>query len=97
MARYTLFQPFEAALHLGFGEVFIAGVDGFEFRAVDGDTRRIQELQAPAECDKLAADLADGFSVVLAEIGNGFEIRRQASGQPDQFQIALALALQAAA
>ena len=35
--------------------------------------------------------------MVLAEISNGFEIGRELARQPDQFEIALALALQAAA
>lgn len=38
---------------------------------------------------------ADRFAVVIAEIGDGLEIRRQPAQQPDQLQIAVGFLLQA--
>ena len=40
---------------------------------------------------------AIGLTVVLAEVGNGLEVRHQADGQPDQFGVALTLPLKAPA
>src|SRR3954465_750997 len=42
----------------------------------------------------LAANPANGLAVILAEVGYGLEVRHQASGQPNQFDVALALPLQ---
>ena len=44
-----------------------------------------------------SAHLADRFTVVLAEIRNGLELRHEAAAQPDQLDIALALPLDASA
>src|SRR5580704_19064656 len=50
-----------------------------------------------AQRDELAAHLTNGLAVVLAEIRDGLEIRRQLPGQPDHLDIALTLPLQASA
>ena len=47
-----------------------------------------------AQQDELAADLADGFAVVAAEVGDRLEVRRQPPGEPDQLDVALRFALQ---
>src|SRR5471032_2644871 len=47
-----------------------------------------------ASSARSARNPADGLAVVLAEVGYGFEVRHQASGQPNQFNVALALPLQ---
>ena len=47
--------------------------------------------------DEFAADVADRLAVVLAEVGDGLEVRRQATGQPHQLDVALGFALQATA
>src|SRR5262252_6324838 len=44
--------------------------------------------------DELAADLTNGPAIVLAEIRNGLEVRRQPTGQPDHLDVALAFPLQ---
>jgi hypothetical protein len=54
-------------------EVPVPRVDRFELAAVNGHTRVAEEIDAPVQYYELAADLADGHAVVLAEIGYRFE------------------------
>src|SRR6187431_2813594 len=56
-----------------------------------------EQLKASAQHHELAADLADGLAIVLAEVGYGLEVRHQAAGQPNQLDVTLALTLQAPA
>jgi len=60
--------------------------------AIDGS-----KFKAAAQPHELAADLADRLAIVLAEVGDGLEIRHQAAGQPNQLDVALTLPLQAPA
>ena len=53
-----------------------------------------EQIQLAAQHDELAAHLADRRPIVLAEVGNGLEVRHQPSGQPHQLDVALRLALQ---
>lgn len=46
---------------------------------------------------KATAHIADANTVVMAEVGNGFEVRCQTSGEPHQLHVALSFALQAPA
>src|SRR5207342_1285470 len=87
----------QTALHLGLGEVSIPRVDGLELAAVDRNTRFAEQFKAPAQHYELAADLADGLAIVLAEVGYRLEVRHQAAGQPNQLDVALAFSLQAPA
>src|SRR5580704_466730 len=50
-----------------------------------------------AQRDERAAHLTNGLAIVLAEIRDGLEIRRQLPGQPDHLDIALTFPLQAPA
>src|SRR6185436_5370592 len=50
-----------------------------------------------AQRDELAADLTNGLAIVLAEVRDRLEVRRQLPGQPDHLDIALAFPLQASA
>src|ERR1700682_5491712 len=93
-ALVDLRQP---PLHLGLREVPVSRVDGLELAAVDRNARLAEQLEAPAQHHELTADFADGLAVVLAKIGYRLEVRHQAAGQPHQLDVALALALQAAA
>jgi hypothetical protein len=86
-----------APLHLGLGEVPVSRVDGLELAAVDRNARLAEQLTASAQHHELTADLADGLAIVLPEVGYHLEVRHQAAGQPNQFDVALALALQAPA
>jgi len=84
-------------LHLRLGEVLVPRVDGLELRSIDGDARCSKQIKLAAQRDELAADLTNGLAIVLAEIRDGLEVRRQLPGQPDHLDIALAFPLQASA
>src|SRR3984885_2040615 len=84
----------QTALHLGLCEVPITRVDGLELAAVDRNARFAEQFKTAAQHHELAANPADGLAVILAEVGYGLEVRHQASGQPNQFDVALALPLQ---
>src|SRR5271154_5288336 len=81
----------QTALHLGLSEVPISRVHGLELAAVDRNARFAKQFKTAAQHHELAANLADGLAVVLAEVGYGLEVRHQASGQPNQFDVALAI------
>ncbi|MNP63773.1 hypothetical protein D3C76_1592110 [compost metagenome] len=86
-----------AGLHLGLGEVTVAIVHCFELAAVDGDDRLREQIEVTTENHELTADAANGFTVVLAKVGDGFEIRGQASREPHQLDIAFNFTLKPAA
>ncbi len=56
-----------------------------------------EQVQLTAEHNELPACTANGRPIVLAEIGDRFEVRHQSAGQPHQFDIALGLTLQPSA
>ena len=76
------------------GEVLVAVVHRLELAAIDGHDRLGEQIELAAQHDELAAYLADRRPIVLAEVGNGLEVRHQPSGQPHQLDVALRLALQ---
>lgn len=78
-------------------KVLIAVVDRLELAPIDGDDGLGEQLELPAQDDELPADVADRRAVVLAEVGDRFEIRHELAGQPNEFNVALRLALQAPA
>jgi hypothetical protein len=53
-----------------------------------------EQLQPAAQHHELAADLADRLAVILAEVGDGLEVRCQTPGQPHQLDVTLSFALQ---
>ena len=57
--------------------------------------RKPKRPRDPAQHHELTADFADSLTIVLPEIGYCFEIRHQATSQPDQLDVALALPLHA--
>ena len=97
VARDALVDALKTPPHLGLGEVLVARIDSLEFGTVDGDARHAQQIKLAAQRHEATADLTNGLAVVLTEIRNGLEIRRQLSGQPDQLDITLALTLKASA
>src|SRR6476619_8415365 len=97
VARDALVDPLKTPFHLGLGEVLIARIDRLEFGTVDGDARHVQQIKLAAQRHEGTADLTNRLAVVLAEIRNGLEVRRQLPRQPDQLDVALAFALKAAA
>jgi hypothetical protein len=97
IALDAVVELFDPGLQLAVSEDLVAVVDRLELAAVDGDDAVGEELHPAAQQHELLADLADGLAVVTAEVGNGLEVRGQAPGQPDQFEVALRLGLQASA
>ena len=79
------------------GEVVVATVDGFELAAVEGHDRLREQAQLAAQHDELRARLLDRGAVVLAEVGDGLVVGREAPGEPHQLDIAPRLALQPSA
>ena len=86
-----------APLDLASGEVAVPAVHRLELAAIDRDDCVREDLHVPAEADEPAAHRGDRAAVVLAEVGDGLEVRRQPASQPDQFQVPLCLPLQTAA
>src|SRR6202007_2471198 len=97
IAGDALIDTLKTPLHLGLGEVLVPSIDGLELRSIDGDACCNKQIKLAAQRDELATDLTDGLAIVLAEIRDGLEVRRQLSGQPDHLDIALAFPLQAPA
>jgi hypothetical protein len=97
VTRDTLFKLCLAPLDLTLREVLVPRVHRLELRTVDGDARFGQQSESAAEIDEARTDLFDGRTVVLAEIGAGLIVRPEPLEEPDHFQIALCLALQAPA
>jgi hypothetical protein len=62
--------------------------------AVHGHDTLRQQLELAADRHEVAEDVADARRVVVAEVGNRLEVRRQAPSQPHQLDVALAFALQ---
>ena len=93
VARNALLDPLQTPFHLGFGEVLIARIDSLEFGTIDGDARLAQQIKLAAQHHEGTANLTNGLAVVLTEIRNGLEVRCQMPRQPDQLDVALALAL----
>jgi hypothetical protein len=65
--------------------------------AVNGHRPLGEQLQLAAHDHEAAADVADSGTVVVPEVGNGFEVRRQATREPHELDVALALVLQPSA
>src|SRR3982074_388871 len=97
VAGNALVDLLQAPLHLGLRKVPVSRINRFELATVDRDARLAEQLKAPAQHHERTADLADSLTIVLPEIGYRLEIRHQATGQPDQLDVALALPLQAPA
>ena len=93
-ARFDLFYP---SLEFRVGEIAIAAVHRLEFAAVDSDDRIRKKVKLLAQNDELTAYIADRFTVVFSEVGDGLAVRFQTPGQPHQFDVPLRFALQAPA
>jgi hypothetical protein len=94
VARDIGFQMGKAVGDLALGEVAVTVVDRLELAAVDRDAIALQYADAAAEFDELCAGLADGGAVVAPEIGDGLVVRREATRQPHQLDVAPGFALQ---
>lgn len=67
-----------------------------ELAAVDGHQRFGEQTERLAQHHELPADTTNGVAIVLAEVGDGLEVRCQAPGQPHQLDVALCLTFKAA-
>src|SRR5215475_14508595 len=90
-------EALQSSRQLHHGEDIVPRIDGLELRSIAGDARCNKQIKLAAQRDELAADLTNGLAIVLAEIRDGLEVRRQLPGQPDHLDIALAFPLQASA
>ena len=90
VACHALFDLLLAALDLALREVVVATVDGLELAAVDGNAGLRQQAHLAAQLDELRANLLDRCAAVLAEVGDGFVIRREPSGQPHHLKTGVA-------
>lgn len=70
-------------------EVTVTAIDGLEFTTVDCNQRIGEQTKALTQQHKLTAYTGDGGPVVLAEVGDGLEVRFQMAGQPHQFDVSL--------
>src|SRR5258708_7008449 len=94
VARHALFDLLLATPDLALREVVVTTVHGLELAAVDGNAGLRQQAHLAAQLDESRAHLLERRAIVLAEVGDGFVIRRQPSGQPHHLNIAAGLALQ---
>lgn len=54
----------------------LGAVHGFQTRSVDGQEFPAEELEFAAQQHELPKDGLERVSVILAKIGDGFEVRR---------------------
>src|SRR5450755_4036259 len=83
-----------ALLDLGGREVPVTTVDRLELAAVDSNSGLREELEVSAQHHEAAADVTYARAVVVPEVRDGLEVRRQAPRQPHHLDVALALAFQ---
>ena len=77
-------------------EVLLASVHHLELGPIYRNACFIEEMEISAQHSELPTHVTNSRAVVLAEVSNGFEVRRQTACQPNQFNIATALTLQSA-
>jgi hypothetical protein len=94
VSRDALVQLLQPRFKLAVGEVLIPIIDRFELASVDRHNRLGEQLQIPTHDDELATYAADSFAIISAKVGDRFEVRRQPSGEPNQFEVVLGLALE---
>jgi hypothetical protein len=82
------FDFLQECLQLFLGVVAARVVDRFEFAAVEGDELGAEEAPLAAEPVELFEAGFEGGAVVLAKVGDGFEVGAQAAQPPDQFEAA---------
>jgi hypothetical protein len=92
----ALFDQLHPQLHLTARKVAVAMVDRFELAAVDRNNGLREHTESATQHDKLAAHAADRRTVLSTKIGQGFEVRSQATCQPHQLQVAIRLLLESA-
>src|SRR5438477_8075570 len=69
-------------------------VNRLELGSINGYKFPAKEIQLSAKQVELPEDRLKSLRIVLSEIRDGLEVRRQLAHQPDKFQVAPALAFQ---
>src|SRR5262245_59971461 len=70
-------------------EILVAVVHCFELAAINRYYRSREQAKLAAQRHKLGAYRTDRRAIILAEVGNRLEVRRQPPSQPHQLDIAL--------
>src|SRR5437763_7585442 len=91
VALDALLELLFALLDLGRREVPVSTVDRLELAAIDSHCALREELELPAQHHEATTDVADPRAVVMPEVRDGLEVRRQTPRQPHQLDAALAL------
>jgi hypothetical protein len=68
-----------------------------ELRSINDHACHPKQVELAAQHAERATYLANGRAVVLSEVGNGLEVGCELPGQPDHFDVGLALSLKAPA
>jgi len=87
--RNVLFDLLDARFELALRVVLIAVVHRLELATIDRHLYALEHIQPVAKDDELAADVANRLPVLLAEVGNCLEVRRESVDQPHQLYVAL--------
>src|SRR3974390_998059 len=95
--RDALLQLRAAPFHFPAREVLVSVVYGLEPAAINGNAGACEEAAAPAKHNDPGASLADGLTIVLAEVGYRLVIGTKSARQPHHLNIAPSLSLQSAA
>jgi hypothetical protein len=83
-----------APLHLRTREVPVAVVHRLELAAIDGHARLHEQIHLAAELDEARANLADGMTAVLPEIGDRLVVGDEVAKQPHHLDVATSLAFE---
>jgi hypothetical protein len=68
-------------------------VDGLDARSIHSEEFAPEQIEPPAQDDELPEHGPKSGAIAAAEIGDRFEIRLQASQQPDQLDVAVSNAI----
>ena len=94
IACHALLQLLPPALDFRLREVLVAVIHCFELAAIDRDAGLREQSHLAAHLDEARADFFDRRPIVLAEIGNRLEVRRQPAQEPHNLDVAARLALE---
>jgi len=100
-SRRIIIQPFISGaneiLQRVPGEVAVLVVDRLEAGSVHGQQLAAKVVEPPAQQHELLEHRSESGEIVAPKVGDGLEVRPQASQQPDYLDVAMAFHLQPAA
>src|SRR6188472_4613500 len=97
IARNALLDLRHAPVHLGAREVLVAIVHRLELAAVDRHAGLREQAYRAAQRYEPSANLADGATIILAEVGNRLVIGSKPAREPHHLNVAPGLTLKPAA